>query len=354
MGIARRILAVLAIAAPLAIPVRAAVVPAVDAAPQAYFSVDDLINGSVISHRQCSTIAMAVWATADGSSECLRYFMSAQPGSGDAVVLLHGDFVNADNGGAPQVTAADYARTGPREEMEDAAALARRFGRTAIVLARPGTFGSSGSELKVRHTAHEARLVDAALTAIAGRYGIGQFHLVGQSGGAILIGALLAMRTDIGCASLGAGRLAVNAEIADRDLAHEAPETMLDDQSYVGGIRASPDLRLFVLSDPADIRSSIVGQSRFVANARAHGVPVTHLLTVANYDKEAHHDVMGQALRVLYECIDGSSDERIAAIVEQFARENARQWAAHAPAPRLGPAALRSSSASISAKIQRK
>jgi len=57
---------------------------------------------------------------------------------------------------------------------------------------------------------------------------------------------------------------------------------------------------------------------------------------------------------VLYECIEGSSDERIAAIVAQFARENARQWAEHAPPPRLRPAALRSSSASISAKIQRK
>jgi len=350
MGIVRTVLATLALVVAFAGPVGAAVGPTGEVASRTYFSVDDLVNGTSMTQSQCDALATAVWVTADNSSECLRYYMSAPQGRDDAVVLLHGDFVNADNGGTPRVTAADYARTGPQDELNDAAALAQNFGRTAIVLARPGTFGSSGNELKIRHTVHEARLVDAALSLIAARHGIRRFHLVGQSGGAILIGALLASRSDIGCASLGAGRLAVTAEDAARDLAEEAPQTLLDDQAYMAGVRGAADLRTFVISDPADIRSSIAGQNLFVARARARGIPVTHLLTVANFDRGAHHDVMGQALRVLYECLDGASDERIAAVVQQFGRENARKWAQQAPSPRLRQAAMRSSSASTSAR----
>ncbi|MBV8568549.1 MAG: hypothetical protein JO273_24165 [Methylobacteriaceae bacterium] len=330
--------------------------------PKTFFSLDDLLNGKRMSRAECDAIPIAVWVTADGMSECLRYYMSHMGDPDEAVVILNGDLVITEPGQAP--SAPGYEKASVEGELNYAARRARFFGKTFIELARPGTLGSSGSELKVRHTVHEARLVNAALDAIALKEGIRKFDLVGQSGGSILIGALLAMRGDIGCASIGSGRLALAPYTnAPKTLATENWRALLDDQAYVVSIRKSTGLRAFILSDPDDVHSPIAGQSLFALRATAAGLPVTQLMTVAVPDKGAHHNVVGQAIRAMKECLAGTSDVAIAEIIRQFALENARKWAAltvppspsgappvspalrQAPAPASRPSAMSSTPA---------
>jgi hypothetical protein len=60
----------------------------------------------------------------------------------------------------------------------------------------------------------------AALDAIKARYRIGQYYLAGQSGGGTVTAAMLNMRTDIECAVISSGNVAVwqayNSCTADR------------------------------------------------------------------------------------------------------------------------------------------
>jgi hypothetical protein len=80
--------------------------------------------------------------------------------------------------------------------------ISRTTGTTAIFLARMGIDGSSGSH-RERRTMLELRVMNAALDALKRRHGYEGFHLVGQSGGSTLIGGILALRDDIGCAVPG-------------------------------------------------------------------------------------------------------------------------------------------------------
>jgi hypothetical protein len=192
--------------------------------------------------------------------------------------------------------------------------------------------GSSGSESTVRHKVHEARLISAALDAIAVKEGIGRFHLVGNSGGAIIVGALLASRQDIGCAVLGSGRLTLPAaaKILDtrKPLSEEVADSYLNDANYAGEIPNDPNLRVFVLTDPLDKLSAFDGQNEFVRRAKGSGVPIVQLLTSSIVDNGEHHDVQRQANDVLQLCIDGKPDAFIATKIQEASEINKAAWAA--------------------------
>ena len=86
---------------------------------------------------------------------------------------------------------------------------------TAIYLARIGVDGTSGSHVS-RKTVLERRLMNAALDALKERYGFEGFHLAGQSGGSLLVAALIEMRRDIACAVLGSAPLSTPGSCRSR------------------------------------------------------------------------------------------------------------------------------------------
>jgi hypothetical protein len=296
------------------------------------FSRDELLNGKRTTRAECLAIDTTVWVTVDGSSECIRYYMTRSDMAlaatvHEAAVVLNPDYVESSPG-QPGVIARGYDTITPDYETASAGRVGKKVGLPFIILARPGTLGSSGSELAVRHTVHEVHLVNLALGAITRKYGITKVDLLGQSGGSILIGALMAMRGDIGCASIGSGRLGLPPYAAGAQRVEDlGPKEALDDERYVGSIRRSPGLRAFVLSDPDDKFSAIAGQTMFVARAAAAGLPVAQLLTVAEPDEGGHHDVLAQAFLVLKECVAGTSDAAIADMVRHMAEANTQKWA---------------------------
>ena len=83
--------------------------------------------------------------------------------------------------------------------------MSKQYKTAAIYLARAGVDGSSGDH-RIRHTVLELNVTNMALDAIKQRHGFDGFHLIGQSGGSKLVGGMLALRTDIGCAVIGAGK----------------------------------------------------------------------------------------------------------------------------------------------------
>lgn len=92
------------------------------------------------------------------------------------VVVLKGDRVSQIK--RPPETIPGNTATDQRRQ---ARAIMRQTGLPTIIIARPGTYGSSGNHYH-RRRAEEFRAINAALDAIKARYGIQRVILNGHSG----------------------------------------------------------------------------------------------------------------------------------------------------------------------------
>ena len=89
----------------------------------------------------------------------------------------------------------------PASRRAAAEALSAALGGMPVVLmARPGMHGSSGDHARDRHTEEEVALIDAALTQLRQRHGLGPLTIHGFSSGGAILANLLARRDDIRCA----------------------------------------------------------------------------------------------------------------------------------------------------------
>jgi hypothetical protein len=164
---------------------------------------EDMRRGTTVTAAQCAVHSNAVWVSAYGRNICMRYFLSHAGGTGrqQATIFLNGDKSRCDNHFCQILkdTNTDAMERRVRE-------ISREMGQPAIYMARMGVDGSSGHHAQ-RRTKLELHITNAAIDAIKRRHGFIDLNMYGQSGGADLIGGLLAMRTDINCAVPGSGGL---------------------------------------------------------------------------------------------------------------------------------------------------
>lgn len=145
------------------------------------------------------------------------------------------------------------------------------------MLARPGTYGSSGQHT-YRRQYREIKVVDAAISAIKHRHGFERLLLVGQSGGGLLVGAMLSRRQDIACAVISSGLVAVKRR--NQDLRQDDPTGLpdvYDPADHVTEISRTTGLHVIVLTDPTDRNVTASSQADYVARLKAHGVSVQHI-----------------------------------------------------------------------------
>jgi hypothetical protein len=245
-------------------------------------------------HSRCPVGPTALWIDAPDVEACMRFFSAGEIKSAPlVVVLLRGDrnaFVKIHPSKIPQNTI---------EEQEKLAKNARnRVGLPVISLARPGTYGSSGNHLR-RRQKPEFDTINATLNALRERYGMGEFVLVGHSGGATAVGAMLTYgRRDLRCAIIVSG--AFDLLERARGLRHlngrrEKPgrdttglANPYDPISYLGGIGIHPERRIVVMGDPHDTVTPFSLQEKFAENVRllGHRVEVHRIKARA----PAHHN----------------------------------------------------------------
>src|SRR5262249_33096055 len=163
---------------------------------------------------------------------------------------------------------------------------------TAIYLARIGIDGSSGFH-EVRHTQLELHVLNAALDAIKRRHHYDGFHLVGQSGGALLVAAFLALRNDIGCAVPGSGPMRWTNPHRSADPALNT----VDPSAMIPAIARNHAARLLLVTDPADQTVTIEAQIPFVRSLRQAGGRVDQLFVQSTDPK--HHGVVAYAGRAV-------------------------------------------------------
>jgi hypothetical protein len=279
-----------------AIPARADIVP-----------LADQLRGITIPKEQCSALPRAVFVTVEGRDFCIRYYLSAAGGPGnDPVVFLQGDRLGRLNGRTGEFN------PGPRDKDIDtrdfnkiATLLSQQAGLPAIYLARPGLDGSSGNH-RIRHTSLELQVINVALDAIKQRHSFIGFHLLGQSGGSTLVGGLLGLRSDLGCAVIGAGVLSYPSPRRSSDPAAD----FFNAVDHVGSIARKRTTRILLVTDPADRKVPERVQTDFALKLRLAGGEVEQFLVQAV--DEDRHGVLSYARTAMTGCLRAASNSEIA------------------------------------------
>jgi hypothetical protein len=126
---------------------------------------------------------------------------------------------------------------------------------------------------------------------------------------------LVQTRSDVGCAAITSGVVALAA--MQRDLGHPIPakHPLYDPVDHVWRMKQRPRLRLFVVGDPKDKRVSYRSQLQFVERVRAHGLPIVHVRAAAPADDEWSHNLHPQGIRLAADCAHGLDDQTLVAKV---------------------------------------
>jgi pimeloyl-ACP methyl ester carboxylesterase len=270
--------------------------------------VADLIRGITVTQAQCAALPQAVWINVMGREFCMRYYLSSAGGEGTRPAV----FLQGDRLGKLNLRTGEYTSSGRDKDLDindfvrAAEVLSRQTKGPAIYLARPGLDGSSGDH-RIRHSVLELNVTNAALDAIKKRHGFDGFHLIGQSGGSMLVGGMLALRSDVGCAVIGSGRLANDRPA--RPSPDPATEyfNVADGVSEIARKRAT---RILVVTDPLDKKVPEPTQTNFVRMLRQAGGQADQILVEAMDDDR--HGVVAYSRTSAAGCIRGASTQEIA------------------------------------------
>lgn len=281
----------------VSVPARADIVP-----------VADMVRGMTMTPAQCATIPQTVWLKTNGRDFCIRYYLSTTGGEGPRPVV----FLQGDRLGKLNLKTGEFALT-PRDKDLDtdnfvraADSMSKQYRTTAIYLARAGIDGSSGNH-RIRHTVLELNVTNMALDAIKQRHRFDGFHLIGQSGGSKLVGGMLALRSDIGCAVIGAGSL---YRAGPRRTASDVSNDYFNVSDAVSTIAQRRATRIMLVTDPEDQKVPEPAQTEFAHSLRNAGGQVEQFIVQAT--DESRHGVTGYARAAAAGCLRGDSTEAIA------------------------------------------
>jgi hypothetical protein len=276
-------------------------------------TVEGALTGTGADRHSCTGADGALWVEPAGQPACLRYRHGGlSAASGTVLLFLDGDEVFAlfrrDGNGISGVGSIGVLAA------KRGAILERRVRSIVgparlpyVILNRPGTGGSSGNQWRDGKTVRETEILDAALDALASRYGVTRWAVAAQSGGAAAAANLLARRRDIACAALGSGPLALRAQLVRQGARGEIVAGLDDPIDHVGAIRADPARRVFVLSDDLDSLVPAAVQRPWAQAAAGHGHAVRHLVRRGWGAGPQHHDLTPQAVLAASLCAQGAA-----------------------------------------------
>jgi hypothetical protein len=276
-------------------------------------SMADIARGIDMTQAQCAALPEAVWISSFGRNLCMRYYFSTAGGGGTRpVVFLQGDLgFDADPKTGVWIAPPSLKDTNTDDLTKYADQISKAQKTAAIYLARMGRDGSSGWH-RQRHTALEVQATNAALEAIKQRYRFDGFNVYGHSGGGLLVGALLALRRDIGCAVPADGILAVSPKPRSPDPALQYFEV----SAHIAAITQNRGARILVVTDPQDKVVTIQNQNPFVEQLRSAGGQVDQFFVNATDDE--HHFTTPHAEQVMADCLRGAGHDEIVADLAEF------------------------------------
>jgi predicted esterase len=267
-----------------------------DRADQATFRESDLLSGVTLSEAQCGSRPGFVWVRSAGEAACLRYWVSGlqTAKSRHAMVYLTGDAIS--NGRAQPA----YLTRSPASMERFVVDVSRELGVPFLLLARPGTYGSSGDH-RERRRAAEARLVSAALDQLRTRLGIERYSVVGFSGGGHVAVSLVAWRTDLTCVVLASSVSSPRKRWGMKGMTRDITgyEDSVEPVELLNERREG--LRVLIVGDPADTNTPWQTQRPIGERLKALGAEVAEVMSEG--EGPERHDVSRHARAVGRDCM---------------------------------------------------
>lgn len=271
------------------------------------WSKNGVLGGYSATESECKH-PRQLWIQDGQKSICIRYFMNQKdPVGRTAVVFFRGDLLGFDWKDGNPIKAKYTDNIEGVALLNDFSQLAASVTRAPFLLvSRPGTAGSSGDH-KNKFRYSEARVINLALDQLKLKYGFKDLVLAGHSGGALLVANLLAKRSDIKCAVMASGAVALDRGASDSGF---SPNTYLlweDPMDSVANI-TNRTMRLFILAGKGDkIRPP--EYQKMYADALAVRESDVQFLVVRK--KGNPHDLEREAIKVAEECAFDAPLEQI-------------------------------------------
>lgn len=252
------------------------------------FDAYEALNGSFSSRDSCETQTDRFWIDIDGEGDCIRYYHHGLADGPNPVVLVYfgGDVMLRTNAGVRFISGSYLSQT-PATLAADMKAWSEQAGLPAILIARPGIYGSSGDHNERRHR-REMDLMDRAVDAIKDRHGVTSFVLTGHSAGGQIVASLINWRDDVTAAVISSGMVSVKQVANFWERRRTIPGRLLydadafyDPVAEIGMIATDPAPQIYVLSDPEDRAVPFFSQLYYVRRLRNSGFEPQHIYVEA-------------------------------------------------------------------------
>ncbi|MCV9910405.1 lysophospholipase [Brucella sp. HL-2] len=239
----------------------------------------------------------AVWAEYNGGRDCIRYFAAGAIASAPVTLI----FLGGDRHLDAALDIKDIPNNTVAKQQAIADRVMRRTRLPVIIIARPGTYGSSGNHFHTRRIA-EFQAIDATLNELKNKFHLKRFVILGHSGGATAGAALLTMgRRDISCAVLtsGAFSLVERDQFLDkkkgrvpRDKSDQRYAKLYDPLNHVAGIEPDQSRDILLIGNERDNITPFAFQRKFASSVRRAG----HRVKLINHDAfaPAFHNLKSQ------------------------------------------------------------
>ena len=249
---------------------------------------------------QCPSLKSYLWVR-DGADEfCIRYFDGGHVENAETVMVQF----YGDRDQAIQQPIALIPDNTSEAQRAYAFQQAIKVGIPFVVMARPGTYGSSGDH-RLRRQKAEFVALSLALDAFKKRYGTKRFILLGHSGGATVIAGLLTLgRTDIQCAVMSSGTYNYIARDVlwridrGRPLNFDSNSRRIfkkyDPMFHASGVETDAARRLYIVGDRRDSNTPFHLQVEFawILNDYGHHAEVVEM----EGRQPEYHNIKGSGL----------------------------------------------------------
>lgn len=267
-----------------------------------------LLAGATVTETDCIR-SDRVWVDDKDGGVCIRYFTNGvKPRDGIAILIFNGDYVGSDwdkNGLPIRATVLPYYDS--KSELRRATSLPRAWkGNLVILIGRPGSLGSSGDH-KAKYKRKESRVINGAIDQIKAKFGLSALVLAGHSGGATLVANLLSKRSDLKCAAMDSGAVALHDYAYDVGFDPIVWATWEDPILAVAKIKPST-AAYYVLAGLGDELRPPRYQDAYYQALKAAGLNAHFLLFAKRSDS---HDLQQEGIHVAVDCADGLSFEQI-------------------------------------------
>lgn len=263
--------------------------------PHEAFDPFSALHGTYTDQAHCDSTQNTLWVTEGGKNgDCIRYYPYGLQEKSNPVALIYfnGDVI-LRNRKDERFVVASYRTITPYALQYDMTEWSLQAQAPAILIARPGLYGSSGDHNMRRYPLEITRM-DEALNQLKQRYGIEKFILVGQSGGGHIVASLLNRRQDIQAVFIASGLLSVAKTLTYpanipriRGALLPDPAGYYDPINEVGKIAHDHPADIFILSDVKDRAVPFATQLDYVKALRKAGLKPYHIITTG--EGRQHH-----------------------------------------------------------------